>query len=114
MKRFEDLIVWQKSRRLAKTVYQTFNSSKDFAFRDQIQRAAVSVMNNIAEGHEYKTNAQIKHFFHISKASVGEVRSMIYLASDLGYVDNLTRDEILHSCEEIAYILAAIIRKTGQ
>ncbi len=60
MSRFEDVISWQKSRELVIDIYKLFNSSKDFRFRDQIQSAAVSVMNNIAEGFERKTNNEFR------------------------------------------------------
>lgn len=88
-KRFEELRIWQDARLLAKSVYADFGTglgSRDFGFRDQIQRAGVSVMNNIAEGFERYTSREFAHFLNLAKASCGEVRSMLYLAEDLSYL----------------------------
>jgi four helix bundle protein len=81
--RFEDIIAWQKAKELTIQVYQLFENSKDFGFKDQIQRASVSIMNNIAEGFERKTNNEFKQFLFIAKGSCGEVRSMLYLAKEM-------------------------------
>ncbi|MGQ1911805.1 four helix bundle protein [Marinifilum sp. RC60d5] len=86
IKQFEDLMIWQESRRLVNEVYKQLSSCKDYSFRDQIQRAAVSVMNNIAEGFERKSGKEFKRFLDIAKGSGGEVRSMLYLAEDLEYI----------------------------
>ena len=86
--RFEDIIAWQKAKELTIQVYQLFENSKDFGFKDQIQRASVSVMNNIAEGFERKSNNEFKHFLFIAKGSCGEVRSMLYLAKELNKISN--------------------------
>jgi len=85
--KFEDIIAWQKSRDLTLAVYGAFRNIKDFSFRDQIQRASVSVMNNIAEGFERKGNKEFGRFLCISNGSCGEVRSMLYSrrrASEMG------------------------------
>jgi len=63
IEKFEDIIAWQKSGELTIDVYQRFRSCKDFSFRDQIQRAAVSIMNNIAEGFERQTNKELRNFY---------------------------------------------------
>jgi|OM-RGC.v1.028698967 four helix bundle protein len=108
---FENLIVWQKSRILAKEMYRLFGKLPDYAFRDQILRATISVMNNIAEGHERRSSLEWRQFLYIAKASAGEVRSMIYLAADLNYLDLDTKEKFIRSSEEIAYMLASLIRK---
>jgi len=74
IERFEDIIAWQKAKELAVKIYRLFETSKDYSFKDQIQRASVSVMNNIAEGFERKTNNEFKQFLFIAKGSCGEVR----------------------------------------
>ena len=84
--RFEDMIVWQKSQELAVLIYKTFQINKDFGFRDQIQRATVSISNNIAEGFERRSNKEFRQFLFIAKGSAGEVRNMLYLAKKLDYV----------------------------
>lgn len=81
--RFEDIIAWQKARILSVDIYKTFEKSKDFGFKDQVQRASVSIMNNIAEGFERQTNREFRQFLFIAKGSCAEVRSMLYLARDL-------------------------------
>lgn len=107
---FEEIKVWQKSRELSCLVYKIFSNIKDYGFKDQIQRAAVSVMNNIAEGFERKGNKEFVRFLYISKGSCGEVRSMLQLALDLGYInkDNFGRLNLLSI--EISKMLAGFIR----
>ena len=88
---FEDLNIWQDSRRLLKDIYSIFMKNciaqKDFGFRDQLQRAALSVLNNIAEGFERYSTTDFARFLDIAKGSCGEVRSMLYVAGDLFYID---------------------------
>lgn len=83
---FEDMIVWQKAQQLALMIYKNFQSIKDYRFKDQIQNAAVSVSNNIAEGFKRKSNKEFKQFLFIAKGSAGEVRNMLYLAKNLNYI----------------------------
>lgn len=109
--RFEDIIIWQRSRALACEIYKLFSTSKDFGFRDQIQRAAVSVMNNIAEGYERKSNAEFKHFLFVAKGSCGEVRSMLYLALDLNYISQSTYNLLVPKTVEISKMLSGLIKK---
>jgi four helix bundle protein len=89
---FEDLRIWQEARELVKLVYHTISSdqaaAKDWGFRNQIQAAVVSIMNNIAEGFERGSDKEFARFLDIAKASCGEVRSMLYLAEDLDYIDS--------------------------
>ena len=87
IQRFEDLICWQKSRELTKGVYEVFRDCKDFGFRDQIQRATVSVMSNIAEGFERGTQLEFLNYLFIAKGSAGEVRAQLYVAMDVGYLN---------------------------
>ena len=86
--RFEDMEIWQKARGITRTIYfhsQQGGFTRDFGFRDQIRRAAVSIMSNIAEGFERGTNKEFIQFLYIAKGSAGEVRSQLYVAFDLGY-----------------------------
>ena len=89
---FEDLQIWQRSRVLTNAIYNAFEKIRDFEFRSQIQRASVSVMNNIAEGFERRTKKDFAHFLDLSKGSSGEVRSMLYLAEDRRYIDKSAAD----------------------
>src|SRR6056297_159834 len=91
VERFEDLQVWQMAHDLSVTIYSLTRDcafSKDLGLRDQIQRASVSVMSNIAEGFERYSRQEFKQFLSISRGSCAEVRSQIQLAKSLGYVAN--------------------------
>lgn len=79
---FESLRVWQNARTLVNAVYDMMEQNKDWGFRDQIQRASVSIMNNIAEGFESGSDAKYSNFLQISRGSCSEVRSMLYLCLD--------------------------------
>ena len=100
-KRFEDLWIWQEARVLARQTYEDFGDEsrarRDFEFRRQVQRAAISVMSNIAEGFERATIPDTCRFLDIARGSCGEVRSLYTIAEDLGYVPSevaeLRRDE---------------------
>ncbi len=108
---FEELISWQKARILAGKVYQLFRSNRDYGFRDQIQRAVISISNNIAEGFERKSNKELSQFLFIAKGSCGEVRSMSYVALDLAYISKADFDFINSSCLEISKLLSGFIKK---
>ncbi len=96
--KFEDLKVWQESRILIGFVYGLMKTNKDYGFKDQIQRASVSIMNNIAEGFERNSDAEFKRFLDIAKASCGEVRSMLYLAEDLKYMTVIEAEDLRKKC----------------
>ncbi|MCW8898505.1 MAG: four helix bundle protein [Flavobacteriales bacterium] len=108
--RFEDIIAWQKAKQLTIAIYKEFNDSRDFGFKDQIQRAAVSIMNNIAEGFERKSNNEFKYFLFIAKGSCGEIRSMLYLAEELRTISKESFDEKYKLSEEISKILSGLIK----
>ena len=89
IKRFEDIEAWQKARELVREIYQSCNSgrlSKDFGLRDQLCRAAVSSMSNVAEGFSRNSDKDFAHFLDIAKGSVLEVQSLLYVALDIGYI----------------------------
>ena len=85
MKQFEDLRIWQDARIFVSLIYILTEQVKDYGYKEQIRRAAVSIMNNIAEGHDSGTDSLHIRFLHIAKASCGEVKSMLYLAEDLKF-----------------------------
>ena len=107
---FEDIIVWQKSKILVNNIYQIFKTNRDYSFRDQVQRAAVSIMNNIAEGFERKGNKEFTKFLYIAKGSCGEVRSMLYLALDLKYINRKDFDNLYNQAFEISKMLSGLIK----
>lgn len=110
IERFEDIIAWQKAKDMTVLIYKDFADSKDFGFRDQIQRASVSVMNNVAEGFERKTNNEFKQFLFIAKGSCGEVRSMLYLAKELNKISETSFNKYFKLAEEISKILSGFIK----
>lgn len=94
--RFEEIEAWKTARQLTNLIYEFTEQEKfarDFGLRDQIRRAAVSVMSNIAEGFESATQAQFIRYLGIAKASAGEVRSQLYVALDQSYVSKEQFDE---------------------
>jgi four helix bundle protein len=114
---FEDMEVWQSSRTLAKSIYaitEKDSFARDFALRDQIRRAAISVMSNIAEGFERSSNKEFIQFLHISKGSSAEVRSQLYLAYDLKYVDDSVFRELNDKLISISRQLSAFIKYLDQ
>ena len=89
--RFEDIRAWQTARELTKSIYDVSGRDafgRDYGLRNQIRRASVSVMSNIAEGFESGTRPMFIHYLGHAKASSGEVRSQLYVALDVGYLDD--------------------------
>jgi four helix bundle protein len=118
VQRFEDLIAWQRARQLTADIYSlTANGSfaRDFGLRDQIQRAAVSVMSNVAEGFDRGSRAEFHQFLVIAKASCAEVRSQLYVALDIGHINEADFNRLRDLTEEVSKIIgglrAAIQRK---
>ncbi len=110
IERFEDILAWQKAKQLTLGVYTEFRFCKDFGFRDQLQRASVSIMNNIAEGFERKGNKEFAHFLFIAKASCGEVRSMLHLTTELGYLSSDRSKEYSGLSIEVSKLLSGFIK----
>lgn len=99
-KSFEDLPVWQSARELAVLVYRTTSGEpfgNDYGLRNQIQRSAVSVSSNIAEGFERGSKQEFIQFLFIAKGSSGELRSQLFIAKDIGYMDNTDSKNLLKS-----------------
>jgi four helix bundle protein len=113
VKKFEDLRMWQASRRLANLIYQLTGKSafKDASLRNQIRRAAVSVMSNIAEGFGRGSNEEFQYFLYIAKGSLTEVLSQLYLSSDLNYISEKEFQTGQKLCAETASLLQAFAGK---
>ncbi len=118
IERFEELVAWQKARVLAAAIYRVTASGefgRDFSLRDQIRRAAVSVMSNIAEGFERGKPSEFHQFLSMAKGSCAELRSQLYVAVDAGYLDQRTFDALSTQAVEVGRILgglrAAVARK---
>lgn len=110
IERFEDIIAWQKAKELTLLIYKEFSESKDFSFKDQIQRASLSIMNNIAEGFERRTNNEFKHFLFMAKGSSGEVRSMLHLTKELKKISKDGFNKLFILSEEVSKILSGFIK----
>ena len=109
IKRFEDIIAWQKAQDLAFDIYGLFRDSRDFGFKDQICRAAVSISNNVAEGFDRPGNLEFRRFLNIARTSCNEVKSMSYLAERLEYISKAKKDELILKTEEISRIILGLI-----
>jgi four helix bundle protein len=99
---FEELNIWLSFKELSVLIYSHFKTCNDYGFKDQIQRAAVSVMNNIAEGFERESKVDFARFLLISKASSGEVRSMLYLANKLNYLTKEQSESLITSYKKLS------------
>lgn len=110
MKAFEELPVWREGRALVCDIFRLTRSIRDHGFGDPIQRAAVSVCSNIAEGHERGSTRDLIHFLFIAKGSAGEVRSQLYHAEDLGYCASSEGAKLREDCLVISRQLSAWIR----
>lgn len=109
---FEDLIVWQKARELTKKVYELTKGKKfsvDFSLVDQLRRAAVSVLSNIAEGFERGSNVEFLQFLYMAKGSCGEVRAQLYVARDQGYIAVEDLDSLKGLARQVAGMLGNLI-----
>ena len=112
IKNFEDLEIWKDARRLTREIYNLSMApkfSKDFALRDQMRRAAVSIMSNIAEGFERGGNQEFVQFLYIAKGSCGEIRSQLYVALDQEYVDRKATDDLLIVLKRLSVMIKHLI-----
>src|SRR4051812_41360313 len=108
IERFEDLIAWQKARVLTRLIYEITRQekfAKDFGLVGQLQRAAVSVMSNIAEGYERGNPGDFFRFLCFAKASCAEVRSQLYVALDIGYLTQVQFDQLMKQSEEVGRVV---------
>jgi len=111
---FEDLRIWQDTRTLVAIIYAAFGkttpAAKDYGFRDQIQRASISIMNNISEGYERRGNTEFHRFLTIAKGSCGELRNMLYIAEDLKYLNESDAENYRIASLSITKGIAALMR----
>ncbi len=110
IQKFEEILSWQKSKELALLIYQLFRNNKDFNFKNQIQRAVISISNNIAEGFERGGNKELVHFLYIAKGSCAEVRSMLYIALELKYISQQEFQIIYNKLVEVSKLLSGFIK----
>jgi four helix bundle protein len=119
-KKFEEIQAWQKAYDVTIAVYQLTTDgpfSKDFGLRDQLRRASVSMMANIAEGHGRRTNSEFANFLNLARGSAAEVQSHLHVALGIGYIDNSIFDDLYSRVTEISRMLLSLaqyLRESGK
>lgn len=108
-RKFENLLVWQRSVLLTKKIYFHFNGSDDFGFRNQIQRAAISISNNIAEGFDRKSDREFKRYLSIALGSLSEIKSMVLTAFHLNYINEVVQQELIAQIDIIGKMTNSLI-----
>ncbi len=109
--RFEDLIVWQKALVLSKEIYRVSSDgplAKDWGLKDQLRRASVSVLSNIAEGFGKYSNPEFRKYLAIANGSSFELRAQLHLARELGYIDELETERLIRNCTDVSKLIAAL------
>jgi four helix bundle protein len=112
IQKFEDILAWQKARELTREVYahsRTGAFAKDFGLRDQIQRASVSIMGNVAEGFDRGGDKEFTQFLSVSKGSCGEMKSHLYVALDQRYINSTQFNQLYNSADEVGRLLAGFM-----
>ncbi|MEY2497274.1 MAG: hypothetical protein QOD12_830 [Verrucomicrobiota bacterium] len=107
---FEDLEVWQRSCRLTADIFKAFQRCKEFTIKDQIQRAALSIPSNVAEGAERGSNKDFAHFLNIAKGSCGELRTQLYIARKLDFVAKAESEKLVAESKELSAMLEGLRR----
>jgi four helix bundle protein len=108
--RFEDLDVWKRSSRMTADIYKELREIKDWGFRDQITRSALSIPSNIAEGIERNTPKECINFLGYAKGSCGELRTQIYIGMDIQYIDQTIGQKWIEETKEISAMLTGLIK----
>ena len=117
IRRFEDIESWKSARKLTSEIYQATLANgfaRDFGLKDQIRKASVSILSNIAEGYERGNDKEFAYFLAIAKGSSGEVRAQLYVALDQGYIPLETFNRLSKAVTEIGELLAGFIRYLNQ
>ena len=112
IEKFEDIEAWKKGRKLVNVIYDISNKepfTHDYGLKDQIRRAAVSVISNIAEGFERDTNPDFRRFLAIAKGSVGEIEAQLYVALDQSYITQKQFDSITALASEIKKLISGFM-----
>src|SRR2546423_12063572 len=107
---FEDLEVWQRVCRLTVDIFKAFSNCKNFSFKDQIQRAALSIPSNIAEGSERGSTKDFAHFLNIAKGSCGELRTQLYIARKLDFLAKNLFEALIKESKELSKMLEGLRR----
>lgn len=108
--KFEDLGVWKRSSRLCAEIYKHLREVKDFGFRDQVTRSALSIPSNIAEGVERGSQKDFARFLQYSKGSCGELRTQIYIGIEIGYINPALGKIWIQETKELSAMLVGLIK----
>ncbi len=111
-KSFEEIKAWQKSKDIALNIYKITNDKlfkNDFDLSRQMRRCAISVSSNVAEGFERQTTKEFIQFLFIAKGSCGELRSQLYIAFELNYIDKKTKEQLLDDCDFTSKMISKLI-----
>ena len=111
---FEDLEVWQRGCRLAVEIFKTFSTCRNYTMQDQIQRAALSVPCNVAEGYERNSNKEFIRFLNIAKGSGGEFRTQLYISRKLDFIKKTDSDRLVKESKEISAMLHGLSRAVAK
>src|ERR1700720_912241 len=117
IKNFEDIASWRKGRQLTKNIYDvtsTGNFVRDFGLKDQIRRAAVSVLSNIAEGFERAGDREFLQFLAVAKGSCGELRAQLYVALDQEYISQKEFDTLFERASEVSQLISGFMKYLKQ
>jgi len=105
VKGFEDLEVWKNAMQLVVAIYAEFKENKDYGFKDQLQRAAVSIPSNVAEGYERQSNKEFIQFLYIAKGSSGELQTQLYIAEKLKYISKDKSRELIDKSKKVSSMI---------
>jgi len=108
--KFEQLDVWKRASRLTCDIYKQMVNCKDYGFKDQLTRSALSIPSNIAEGEERETQKESARFLYYAKGSAGELVTQLYIGIEIGYLDKIKAKKFVNETKEIAAMIAALIK----
>ena len=113
IEKFEEIQAWQKARQLVKRIYQVTSEgdfAQDYSLKDQIRRASVSIISNIAEGFSRQTDKEFTQYLHVAKGSASEVQSQLYVALDLEYISKDAFKELYELSQETIRLISGFVR----
>lgn len=113
IKKFEELESWKKASKLTNTVYEATGRGSfklDFGLKDQIRRASISILSNIAEGFERSGDKEFLQFLAMAKGSCGEVRAQLYIAADQGYLSQALFEKLSNNADEIGRLISGLMK----
>jgi len=111
---FKDLEVWQRGCRLAVDVFKTFARCRNFTIQDHVQRSALSIPSNVAEGYERNSNKEFIRFLNIAKGSGGELRTQLYISRKLEFLKKSDFDRLVAESKEISKMLHGLSKAVSQ